>query len=530
MGLAVGIDLGTSNSCIACVRDGQVIVCLDSEGRNTQPSVVAFGSRSVVVGARAKKQMLHSPEGTVMSAKRLIGRRFEDAEVQRMKSRSSFGVYRGDEGDARFRVHGKGYAPEEISAHVLAHMKRIAEAQLGEVVDKAVITVPAYFNDAQRQATRDAAQIAGLECLRVLNEPTAAALAYGYNNAQKKRVVVFDLGGGTFDVSILRVDGDLYEVIATAGDTLLGGDDFDNLAVDELLRIFEAQVKQTFADNRTIRMRLREAAEMAKIALSKSEEVMIDLPGVWRNAQGQDFSFSYQLDRHTYARWVLPLVQRTLGICEETLKTAKMNTRHIDAVLLVGGMTRYPLVREAAQHLFGRMPDTSVNPDEAVAVGAAIQAHMLTATDDSMPASVLLDVTSHSLSIRTMGGHCDVVIPANTPIPTEASKVFNTAVDQQAEVRIAVFQGEGRTSEMNDLLGQFVLAVPPMPRGQVRVRVTFTIDSDGIVHVRAVDDKLAKEASIRIEARGGMTPEEVRNAQFNSGEVVGNNPEQPRGR
>lgn len=516
MGLAVGIDLGTSNSCVACVHNGEVIVCADAEGRKTQPSVVAFGTRSVVVGHRARKQLMHAPESTVMSAKRLIGRRFEDAEVQRMKARSAFGVFRSDSGDPRFRVHGKAYAPEEISAHVLAHMKRIAEAQLGETVDKAVITVPAYFNDPQRQATRDAAQIAGLECLRILNEPTAAALAYGYSKSQKKRIVVYDLGGGTFDVSILRVDGDLYEVIATAGDTLLGGDDFDNACADELLRMFEAQVKQNFSENRTVRMRMREAAEMAKIALSEAEEVMIDLPNAWRTVQGVDHAFSYTLDRHTYGRWVLPLVQRTLQICEETMKTAKMNMRHIDAVLLVGGMTRYPLVREAAQHLFGRMPDTSVNPDEAVAIGAAIQAHMLTSVDESMAPSVLLDVTPQSLSIRTMGGHCDVLIPHNTPIPTEQSKVFHTAVDQQTEVRIAVYQGEGRQADMNELLGQFVLEVPPLPRGQVRVRVTFSIDADGIVQVRAVDDKMAKEASIRIEARGGMSPDEVRNAQFDS--------------
>lgn len=516
MGLAVGIDLGTSNSCVACVRDGQVVVCADTEGRRTQPSVVAFGSRSVVVGHRAKKQILHSPEGTVTSAKRLIGRRFEDTEVQRMKSHSAFGVFRGDNGDARFRVHGKSYAPEEISAHVLAHMKRIAEAQLGETVDKAVITVPAYFNDPQRQATRDAAQIAGMECLRILNEPTAAALAYGYTRSAKKRIVVYDLGGGTFDVSILRVDGDLYEVIATAGDTLLGGDDFDIAASDELIRLFETQTKQSFADNRTVRLRMREAAEMAKIALSESDEVLIDLPSAWRTVQGVDHSFTYTLDRHTYARWVLPLVQKTLAICEETMKTAKMNMRHIDAVLLVGGMTRYPLVREAAQHLFGRVPDTSINPDEAIAVGAAIQAHMLTSTDDSMAPSVLLDVTSQSLSIRTMGGHCDVLIPNNTPIPTEHSKVFHTAVDQQTEVRIAVYQGEGRQADMNELLGQFVLEVPAMPRGQVRVRVTFSIDADGIVQVRAVDSAAGQEASIRIEARGGMSPEEVRHAQFGS--------------
>jgi len=514
MGLAVGIDLGTSNSCVACVVDGEVIVCTDAEGRNTQPSVVAFGTRSVVVGHRAKKQLLHAPESTVMSAKRLIGRRFEDAEVQRMKARSAFGVFRSESGDPRFRVHGKVYAPEEISAHVLAHMKRLAEARLGETVDKAVITVPAYFNDSQRQATRDAAQLAGLECLRILNEPTAAALAYGYSRSQKKRIVVFDLGGGTFDVSILRVDGDLYEVIGTAGDTLLGGDDFDNVCADELLRMFEQQVKQDFTENRTVRMRMREAAEMAKIALSEADEVLIDLPTAWRSVQGQDHAFTYTLDRHTYARWVLPLVQRTLQICEETLKTAKMNTRHIDAVLLVGGMTRYPLVREAAQHLFGRMPDVSVNPDEAVAVGAAIQAHMLTSVDESMAPSVLLDVTPQSLSIRTMGGHCDVLIPHNTPIPTEHSKVFHTAVDNQSEVRIEVYQGEGRQADMNDLLGQFVLEVPPMPRGAVRIRVTFSIDADGIVQVRAVDDKLGKEASIRIEAQGGMSAAELRDSRL----------------
>ncbi|MES2643640.1 MAG: Hsp70 family protein [Myxococcota bacterium] len=515
MGAAVGIDLGTSNSCVAMVRDGETIVFADVEGRRTQPSVVAFGhARTVAVGHRARKQLLYAPESTVLSAKRLIGRRYSSMEAQRMKALSAFGIAEGEAGDVRLRVHGRLYSPQEVSAHVLVHMKKIAEAAIGETVDKAVITVPAYFNDNQRQATRDAATIAGLECLRILNEPTAAALAYGFQQNKRQHVAVYDLGGGTFDVSILRIDEDFFEVIATAGDTFLGGDDFDFAAADQFLAAFERQVGLSLTENRTVRLKLRDAAERAKIALTDAEEVEVHVPALYRTTDGHDYEFRTKVNRYQYAAWVMPLVQKSFVVVDEALRAASMNARQVDHVLCVGGMTRVPMVREAVRQYFGKEPNVTVNPDEVVAVGAAIQAHLLTA-EKPIATSVLLDVTPQSLSVRTIGGYCEVLIPRNTAVPTDSSKVFLTAHDDQTEVRVAVFQGEARLAAENELLGEFVLAgLPPMTRGQVRVRITFEIDADGIVHVRAVDDKLGKEHSIRIESRTALTEDEVKQARF----------------
>ncbi len=510
MGVAVGIDLGTSNSCVAAMRDGIPVVFADQEGRRTQPSVVAFGyGKTVVVGHRARKQMLYAPENTVVSAKRLIGRRYASEEVTRMKAQSAFGISESENGDARIRVQGRLFSPPEISAHVLVHMKRIAENALGEVVDRAVITVPAYFNDNQRQATRDAASIAGLQCLRIINEPTAAALAYGFQQGKRQHIAVYDLGGGTFDVSILKIDDDFFEVVSTAGDTFLGGDDFDYTTADRFLEQFEKTNSLKLDDNRTVRLKLREAAERAKIALSMSDEVEVHVPGVYRSPDGQEYEFRTKVNRYQYAQWVMPLVQKTFSVCDEAVKNAGMSARQIDHILLVGGMTRYPLVREAVQQYFGKPPNISVNPDEVVAVGAAIQAYNLTNVDEGS-SSVLLDVTPQSLSVRTVGGFCEVIIPRNTAVPTESSKVFHTAWDDQIEVRIAVFQGESRLADDNELLGEFVLSdLPPMPRGQVRVKITFEIDADGIVHVRAVDDRIGQERGIKIEARSGLSDDEI---------------------
>jgi len=515
MGVAVGIDLGTSNSCVAAMSAWEPVVFADAEGRRTQPSIVAFGyGKSAVVGWRARRQLLYAPESTVVSAKRLIGRRPSSEEVQRMKAQSAFGITEGEHGDVKVRVQGKLFSPAEISAHVLVHMKKIAEAALGETVDKAVITVPAYFNDNQRQATRDAATIAGLECLRILNEPTAAALAYGFQQGRRQHIAVYDLGGGTFDISILRIDDDFFEVIATAGDTFLGGDDFDYAAADEFLKLFAAKTGLEVGDNRTVKMKLREAAERAKVALSTGDAVEVSVPALYRSPEGKEYDFSATVDRFTYAQWVMPLVQRTFEVCEDAMKAANMSTRQIDHVLLVGGMTRFPLVRDAVQNFFGKPPNAGVNPDEVVAIGAAIQADALTNQTEAAT-SVLLDVTPQSLGVRTVGGFCEVLIPRNTAIPTESSKVFHTAFDNQAEVRISVFQGESRMADDNELLGEFVLdGLPPMPRGQVRVRVTFEIDNDGIVHVRAVDSAIGQEREIRIEARSGLSPDEVRSARF----------------
>ncbi len=511
MGAAVGIDLGTSNSCVAVVKDGQPMVLADAEGRRTQPSVVAIGyNRQVVVGHRARKQMLYAPDSTIGSAKRLLGRKYLSEEVQWLKSHSAFGITEGDNGDVRIRVQGQVVSPEEMAAHVIRHMKALAEGALQEEVDRAVITVPAYFNDLQRAATRQAAELAGLECLRVLNEPTAAALAYGYGKGQRQRVAVYDLGGGTFDISVLRIDDDLFEVVSTAGDTFLGGDDFDYAAADQFLSMLERDVGANLQDQRIVRLRLRDAAEQAKIGLSTAQEVEVHVPAAYRTPDGTDFEFRTKVNRFIYASWTLPLVKKTFETCDEALRNGGMSIRQIDDVLLVGGMTRYPMVRDAVEKYFGRIPSAAVNPDEAVAIGAAIQAWNLTNDSSTGPTSILLDVTPQTLSVRTLGGFCDALIPRNTAVPTEASKAFHTAFDQQSEVRIAVYQGESRQAEENELLGEFVMEdLPPLPRGQLKVTVTFELDADGILHVRAVDDKLNREQSIRVEARGGMRPDEL---------------------
>lgn len=505
MGVAIGIDLGTSNSCVCAIRDGEPVVFADQEGRRTQPSIVAFGyGKSAVVGWKARRQLMYAPESTVVSAKRLIGRRSGSIEVERMKAQSAFGITEGEGGELQVRVQGKLFTPAQISAHVLVHMKKIAEAALGEPVTQAVVTVPAYFNDHQRQATRDAATMAGLECLRILNEPTAAALAYGFKQGKRQHVAVYDLGGGTFDISILRIDDDFFEVIATAGDTFLGGDDFDYAAADQFMELFCAEIGIDLRGNRTVRMKLREAAERAKVALSTGEAVEVSVPALHRTAEGEEFSFKTTVDRFTYAQWVLPLVQRTFDVCDDALKAAGMSARQIDHVLLVGGMTRYPLIREAVGEHFKKAPNTGVNPDEVVAVGAAIQAWNLT-NEEEGGGSVLLDVTPQSLGVRTVGGFCETLIPRNTAVPTESTKVFHTAFDNQTEVRISVYQGESRMADDNELLGEFVLeGLALKPRGQVKVRVSFEIDNDGIVHVRAVDSVLGMERAIRIESRSGV--------------------------
>jgi molecular chaperone DnaK len=515
MGVAIGIDLGTSNSCVCAMRDGEPVVFADQEGRRTQPSIVAFGyGKSAVVGWRARRQLLYAPESTVVSAKRLIGRRPGAEEVERMKAQSAYGITEGEHGELQVRVQGRLFTPAEISAHVLVHMRKIAEAALGETVTLAVITVPAYFNDNQRQATRDAATMAGLECLRILNEPTAAALAYGFKQGKRQHVAVYDLGGGTFDISILRIDDDFFEVVATAGDTFLGGDDFDYAAADEFMRLFCDETGLDLRANRTVRMKLREAAERAKVALSSAEAVEVSVPSLHRSAEGTEYDFRTMVDRFTYAQWVMPLVQRTFDVCDDALRAANMSSRQIDHVLLVGGMTRYPLVRDSVQDHFGKPPNSSVNPDELVAIGAAIQAWNLTNQEEG-GGSVLLDVTPQSLGVRTVGGFCETLIPRNTAIPTESAKVFHTAFDNQEQVRISVYQGESRMADDNELLGEFVLeGLAPKPRGQVRVKVTFEIDNDGIVHVRAVDSVLGIERAIRIESRSGIGGDEVAAHRF----------------
>ncbi len=516
MGLAVGIDLGTSNSCVAVVQDGQPVVLEDAQGNRTQPSVVAFGhGRSVMVGHRARRQMIYAPQSTVASAKRMIGRRFNSSEVTRVLETTAYGIVEGEAGDARIEVQGRVLALQEVSAHVLQHMRHIAEEATGQVVDRAVITVPAYFNDNQRQATRDAASIAGLECLRILNEPTAAALAYGIGGGKKQHIVVYDLGGGTFDVSVLRIDDDLFEVASTSGDTFLGGDDFDATCADHLMALFKEETGVDLSENRTARLKLRDAAERAKIALSKVEEVEVHVPGLCQGENDADLDLRVGLSRVEYARIVLPIVQRSFLTCDDALAQAGMTASQMDAVLLVGGMTHYPLVKEAVFQYFGQESQAGVNPDEVVALGAAIQAHNLTAASPEMSSAILLDVTPQSLGVKTAGGFCEVLVPRNSQIPTATKKVFHTAADDQVEVRIEVYQGESRMANGNELLGQFILdGLRPAMRGDVKLSIEFDIDADGIVHVRAQDLDSGLARSIHIEASSGLTEEEVTKMGF----------------
>jgi molecular chaperone DnaK len=515
MGLAVGIDLGTSNSCVAVMKDGKPIVLADEDGERTQPSVVAFGrDGNVIVGHRARRQLVYAPQNTVASAKRLIGRRYSSDATQRVLQTTAYGVVEGTNGDARIEVAGRAYSMPEISAYILQHMRSIAEKATGEVVDQAVITVPAYFNDSQRQATRDAARIAGLECLRILNEPTAAALAYGIGKGHRQHIAIYDLGGGTFDVSILRIEDDLFEVISTAGDTFLGGDDFDHALANYLLEQFEKDTGIDLSSNRTVRLKLRTAAESAKIALSEASEVEIDVPALAHSDDGRPIDLTVTMDRVTYAKVVLPIVQRTFLTCDDALTQAGKASAQMDHIILVGGMTRYPLIQEAVTQYFGKKTYTGLNPDEVVALGAAIQAHNLTEASPES-ASVLMDVTPQSLGVRTIGGFCETLIERNSPIPTATSKVFSTAHDHQNEVRVAVFQGEARMAEDNELLGQFVLDdIRPAPRGEIKIRIEFEIDADGIVKVLAEDIESATVRSIRIEASSGLSDEEINNMRF----------------
>ena len=510
MALAVGIDLGTSNSCVAAIVDGKPVVLADAAGRRTQPSVVAFGyGNAVVVGHRARQQLSYAPENTVHSAKRLIGRRFNSPEVDKLREHVAWGIAEGPYGDARIRVQGRVITAPEVSGRVLQHMKKIAEDALGDTVDRAVITVPAWFNDQQRQATRDAAELAGLECLRVLNEPTAAAVAYGFGQGRRQYIAVYDLGGGTFDMSVLRIEDDLFEVVSTSGDSFLGGDDFDDVIADHLRAELERVEGVDLTHDFTARTKLREAAERAKITLTDIDSVEVRIPNVARVDGGRPIHLNSSLNRTTLAQLAAPLLQRSFLVCDDALKQANLAAQQMDRVLLVGGMTRSPLVNESVTRYFSQTPDTTINPDEVVAVGAALQAHALTTFMDG-PSALLLDVTPRTLGIRMAGGFLDQLIPRNTSVPAEVSKIFYTAHDGQTEVRIQVFQGEERYADANEPLGEFVLAgINPRPRGEVRIEVTFAIDSDGILQVSAEDLGTKRRQAIRIEATGGLSREEV---------------------
>ena len=507
MSKVIGIDLGTTNSCVAVMEGAQAKVLENTEGARTTPSVVAFtDNEEKLIGQPAKRQAVTNPENTIFAVKRLIGRNFNDPNVKKDVETAPFKIINSDKGDAWIEAKGNKYSPSQISAFVLQKMKETAEKYLGQEVSKAVITVPAYFNDAQRQATKDAGKIAGLEVLRIINEPTAASLAYGLDKKANKKIAVYDLGGGTFDVSILELGDGVFEVKSTNGDTFLGGEDFDNTIVDYLLSEFKKENGIDLKSDKLALQRLKEAAEKAKIELSSAAQTEINLPFITADKTGPKH-INFKMTRAKLEALVEDLISRTIPPCKTALKDAGVSASEIQEVILVGGMTRMPKVIEEVKNFFGREPNKSVNPDEVVAMGAAIQAGVL---QGDVKDVLLLDVTPLSLGIETLGGVSTKLIEKNTTIPTKKSQVFSTAEDNQPAVSIRVLQGEREMASDNKILGNFELVgIAPAPRGVPQIEVTFDIDANGIVNVSAKDKGTGKEQKIQIQASGGLSEEEI---------------------